>query len=136
MKLMGSFGIGTDRTVGNGLFDFDESQHLGKITLNVPFENAFACLGLYLPTQQEIKQINLDNSSWGVQKRGGYIAGSGYDKFKHLLKNEIYMFTEGSVFESLDNLHGRFIDLRPDWNDSDIHSVWRCGQPLFIPVII
>ena len=132
IEYLGSQGIGTDRTVGNGFFD------LNFITKHEEFDvenqDAFASLGLYLPSVDELDKIDINNSSWGLIKRGGYMAGSEYIKFRHLLKKNIYMFTEGSVFKTQEQPKGKFVNVKPEWNDTDMHDVWRCGMPAFIPV--
>lgn len=132
LEYLGSAGIGTDRTTGNGFFEID--NEIDKIEFNIESQDAFAALGLYLPLKEELDKIDLDNSSWGLINRGGYMAGSEYIKFRHLLKKSIFMFTEGSVFKTTEQPQGKFADVKPDWNDPDIHNVWRCGMPVFIPV--
>jgi len=132
LKILGNYGVGTDRTVGNGFFEIDEE--ISKLEFKVDNADAFATLGLYLPDKEEVEKIDLDNSSWGLVKRDGYMSGSEFIKFRHLLKKSIYMFTEGSVFKTLKQPKGKFVEVKPDWNDNDMHNVWRCGMPLFIPV--
>lgn len=133
LHLLGDFGIGTDRTVGNGLFSFDEKDDIKSYELpDKNILNKRINLGLYLPKKEEIRQINLNNSSWQLIKRGGYMAGSSEDDFKHLRKNNIYFFSEGSVFNTENKLNGKYVDLRPDWNEGKLHPVWRDGQPVFI----
>jgi CRISPR-associated protein Csm4 len=130
LKILGENGIGTDRTVGNGLFEFELLDTPIIINVNSA-QNKYMPLGLYLPTESEIKETNLDNSAWSLFKRGGYMGGSNDEDKMHLRKKSIYMFGEGSVFESNIELKGKYIDLRPDW-DTPIHPVWRCGMPLML----
>jgi len=141
LKFLGTIGIGTDKTVGNGFFEFDENRHVQEILIETKntYTNdyAYASLGLFIPTEEEFKRINFDKSFWNIKERGGYIAGSEYIKFRHLLKKSIYMFTEGSIFftETLkENLEGKLVNLKPDWNDNDMHNVYRCGKSIFIKV--
>lgn len=135
LTLLGTQGIGTDRTVGNGLFNFDAAAHISNIELPEAADgNLHINLGLYLPTRNELSTVNLDESFWQLVKRGGYIAGSSYEKFLSLRKNSIYFFAEGSVFKTDILLKGRYINLKPDYNDADLHPVYRCGQPLFITI--
>lgn len=136
LKLLGNLGIGTDRTIGNGFFNFDENIHVSKIETKVENPDGYAALGLYLPLKGELEKIDLGNSYWGLLQRGGYMAGSEFVKFRHLLKKSIFMFTEGSVFKTPEKPEGKSEDLTPDWNDENMHKVWRCGMPLFIPVKI
>jgi CRISPR type III-A-associated RAMP protein Csm4 len=135
LTILGTQGIGTDRTVGNGLFNFDAAIHVtpfdlpgrkgGQLHMN---------LGLYLPSLEELAMVNMDLSYWQLVKRGGYMGGSSYEKFLSLRKNNIYFFGEGSVFRTDAIPHGRYINLKPDFNDNDLHSVYRCGQALFITI--
>ncbi len=134
IKFLGTLGIGTDRTVGNGFYDFDKEKDVSKIEISLDNPDAYAALGLFLPQQEELAKIDMDNSSWGLVKRGGYMAGSEHVKFRHLLKKSIYMFTEGSVFKTTEKPTGKCENVRPEWNDTDMHDVWRCGMPVFIPV--
>jgi len=134
ISFLGTLGIGTDRTVGNGFFHFDENTDVSGIEISADNTDAYASLGLYLPKKEELEIIDMDNSSWGLIKREGYMAGSEYVKFRHLLKKSIYMFTEGSVFKTTEKPVGKFVNVKPEWNDSEMHDVWRCGMPLFIPV--
>lgn len=130
ISLLGDVGIGTDRTVGNGQFvaDTPETFELpGNSIMNVQMP-----LGLYLPTQDELKTIDMDQSNWTLIKRGGYIAASENEKFRSLRKNSIYFFGEGSQFKTDYSLKGRLVDLKPDFNDPDLHPVWRSGMPIFL----
>lgn len=133
LHLLGDIGIGTDRTVGNGLFTFNEREDIlpyempGKKKLDKKVN-----LGLYIPKKDEINKIDLSNSSWQLIKRGGYMAGSSNEAFRHLRKNNIYFFSEGSSFYTKEELNGKCVDLRPDWNDESLHPLWRDGQSLFM----
>lgn len=134
LKILGDMGIGTDRTVGNGLFDFDEITDCSDFTFSISGNvGKQILLGLYLPTKDELEGIDLYLSRWSLLKRGGYMGGSNQDSFRHLRKKSIYMFGEGSVFSSEKKLEGKFEDLKPDW-DELIHPVWRCGMPLIISI--
>ncbi|MBS1744807.1 MAG: type III-A CRISPR-associated RAMP protein Csm4 [Bacteroidetes bacterium] len=129
LELLGNVGIGTDRTVGNGQFEIISIEDFmlpeGKIGVQM-------CLGLYLPTEEELASIDLDHSYWNLVKRGGYIALSSNLEFRSLRKNNIYFLGEGSAFSSSLRLNGRYVDLQPKWNNPEMHPVWRDGSPLFI----
>jgi CRISPR-associated protein Csm4 len=135
LAILGERGIGTDRTVGNGLFSFHSETDCETITVNLPVNKSGKSipLGLYLPTETEISGTDLSLSSWSLLKRGGYMGGSSDEQHRHLRKKSIYMFGEGSVFTSETALEGKFVNLRPEWNDT-LHDVWRCGMPLFLNV--
>jgi len=133
LSILGDNGIGTDRTVGNGLFTFDYDSDIGSFELpGTGALNKKVNLGLYLPIEEEINTINLEDSAWQLKKRGGYIAGSTHEKFLSLRKKSIYFFSAGSAFKTVKQLNGRVVDLKPEFNDTDLHSIWRDGQPIFL----
>ncbi len=135
LAMLSEQGIGTDRTVGNGLFSFNvETDVDSNFNLNSnSTSQSQLLLGLYLPEKSEFEKVDLENSSWSMIKRGGYMAGSENENQKHLRRKSIYMFGEGSVLKSTDKLNGNFIDLKPAWNEP-MHPVWRCGMPLIINI--
>ncbi len=129
LQILGNLGIGTDRTVGNGQF---EIASIGEYNLLKGNSGLQMALGLYLPSEEEIENIDLDQSFWSLAKRGGYIAGSDKEVIRSLRKNNIYFFGEASVFKSDSLLKGRLVDLQPSDVHVKMHPVWRCGMPLFI----
>jgi CRISPR type III-A-associated RAMP protein Csm4 len=135
IKLLGESGIGSDRSVGNGLFDFNVELHLEKIDLPDIESNKFLNLGLFLPTENEFAQIDFYNSNWNLIKRGGYLGGTYIDELRSLRKKSVFMFTESSVLSSEKKPKGKFIDLKPEWNSDNMHSIWRDGQALLINVM-
>lgn len=137
LKLLGESGIGTDRTIGNGLFDFDERKDVSDFELKeYKVANMKINLGLYLPTLSEHGEIDFNNSAWGFTKRGGYLAGAANEKHNSLRKKSIYLFNEGSVFASAESLVGKYENLKPEWNNETdaLHPIWRDGKSLFITI--
>jgi CRISPR type III-A-associated RAMP protein Csm4 len=135
LKLLGENGIGTDRSVGNGLFNFNVDRDVSEFSFNInSLHDNYLLLGLYLPNENEHKAINFDKSSWSLIKRGGYIAGSEIEEFMHLRKKSVYMFGEGSILKSSLALKGKTENLSPDWNDEKMHPVWRDGQCLILKI--
>ena len=133
LEVLGEVGLGTDRTVGGGKFEVETN----RVTLNdLPQANAQMLLSLYIPTEDELSQLNLPNSRYDLVLRGGYMAGSEQDTFRHLRKKSIYMFNVGSVFNSTQCIAGKVVDLKPEWNDDKIHSVFRSGKPFVVPINI
>lgn len=129
LKLLGDEGIGTDRAVGNGHFEATTDT----LTLNVPDQGTHQLLlSLYCPQKSEISKSLLLSSSYGLLKRGGYLASP--DKAEHLTlrKKSVYMFTEGSVFETTVPLTGKIEDLKPTYSGLSQH-VWRDGLAFCIP---
>jgi CRISPR-associated protein Csm4 len=130
LKLLGDSGIGTDRSVGNGQFESSTSE----MSLKVP-ENAAhqLSLSLWCPQKEELNDSFLKNSSYGLIKRGGYIASP--DKLEHLTlrKKSIHMFTEGSIFPNTKTLEGKIANLKPDIK-TVTQNVWRDGLAFMIPI--
>lgn len=134
LQLLGEMGIGTDRTVGNGMFSFDPKTDISTHTLNLTqIHKRQLCLGLYWPNQTEFGGIDLHESYWQLIKRAGYMGGTSNDEFLSLRKKSVYMFTEGSTFSAPCALQGRYDDMKPDW-DKPVHPVYRDGQCLFIAI--
>lgn len=129
LNLLADLGIGTDRTIGNGQFEIADMAPYKMPSGNAGMQMA---LGLYLPKEEEIKDMRLEESFWSLTKRGGYMAASENEAFRSLRKNNIYFFGEGSTFKCDRELTGRIVDLQPQWNDAAMHPVWRDGMPLFI----
>lgn len=128
---LGEAGLGTDKNVGGGKFDVEAD----KIELpTVTDANATMLLSLYLPTKEEMDGLQLDRSKYSLMLRGGYMAGSDIETFRHLWKKSIYMFDVGSIFPINQQLKGKIADLSPDWNDERIHPVYRSGKPFCLPV--
>ena len=131
-QLLGQQGIGTDKSIGGGKFSVSLSGEMEIIPPEKP--SGVMLLSLYLPSKSDIETIDLDSSSYSIILRGGYMAGSSYEKIRHLRKRSLYMFDTGSVFITSNMLDGRIEDLRPEWNDSDMHPAYRNGRPLQIPI--
>lgn len=131
MFILGENGVGTDRTVGNGQF----SISFDTIDIKLPVTDKYHLgMSLVWPTEMDIKNCQLANSSYLLKKRGGFIAGSSDVKYRHLRRKSVYMFLEGSVFNGA--LEGKIDDLRPEWNDEHLHSVWRDGRAFSLPIIV
>ena len=128
---LGEAGLGTDRNVGGGKFEVEA----------VPFSlpeiadaNAMMLLSLFIPTEEDIKRLDLENARYELVRRGGFIAGSEEVDFRHLRKKSIYMFNTGSIFKTTRRPTGKVVDLRPDWNDERLHPVFRSGKPFVVPI--
>ncbi len=130
LKLLGDSGIGTDKSVGNGQFESSESL----MSLDIP-ENAKyqLSLSLWCPTREDVDHSFLKNSSYGLIKRGGYIASPAKMEHLTLRKKSIYMFTEGSIFPNDKILKGKVSNLKPDISIVT-QDVWRDGLAFMIPI--
>lgn len=132
-KILGETGLGTDKNIGGGKFEVETDTLTITDTLH---PNASMLLSLYIPTEEEISILDLDNSKYEILQRGGYLAGSQETDFRHLRKKSIYMFSVGSIFKTTQPLTGKVVDLKPDWNDDRMHSIFRSGKPFVIPIKI
>lgn len=128
---LGVNGLGTDKNVGGGKFDVE----VGTITLpEVDNPDSTLLLSLYIPTEDELPALFLDQAKYQLLQRGGFMAGSQQEAFRHLRKQTIYMFAAGSCFPMVQPLKGKIVDLQPQWNDENMHSVYRSGKPFYIPI--
>lgn len=130
LKWLSQTGFGTDKSVGNGLFEIEFS--------NIEFPDIeqakrIMTLSLFCPQKDEINRDILSDSIYSLVQRGGFIAGTTHDSFRHLRKKSIYMFTEGSLFNS-NHLIGKIENVRPSWNDDQLHPVYRDGRAFCLPV--
>lgn len=132
LRLLALEGIGTDRNVGNGFFEYETST----ITLDLPKDaNHVITLSSFIPESkvQLDAMLASDNAAYELQRRGGWI--TTYPN-QSLRKNVIYMLSAGSVFgyqaDSVITL-GKIIDLRPDMPEVK-HPIWRNGKALFVPI--
>jgi CRISPR-associated protein Csm4 len=123
-------GIGTDRNVGNGFFEFSYSD----IELGIPQDSEYSSnLGLYYPDKEKVKAEIDDKSAYELIKRGGWITTPGHMTKE---KKSVYMFSEGSIFKKKEAIDGiGNIDLTPEGIDIR-HNIYRSGKSLFIPVKI
>lgn len=133
IQLLGDSGIGSDRTNGNGHFDFQASEHYGKIDIRTPNQaSRQLLLSLYCPHEQDDLPGLLKKSSYHILKRGGYIAQPLRDSYLSYRKKSIHMFGEGSIFSHATS-KGVYHDLKPDLVPVD-HPIWRDGRPIFLPL--
>lgn len=130
MRLLADTGIGTDRNNGNGQFSLCE----GELNLDVPEDANYELnLSLYLPEKEEIP-ANLDDTFFGLIKRGGYISSPQNSNHLTIRKRSVYMFKEGSVFPKPDKpRNGKIVDLKPDFATLN-HPIYRDGQSIFLPI--
>ena len=137
LNILAAEGIGTDRNVGYGLFEYSR----GTITIDEPTGECHYLLNLsmFFPeSEQQLKQL-LDGEevAYEVMRRGGWITTYPFNKYR---KNVIYGFTPGSVLSKpadFDNgIIGKIADLTPKIiNDTTFdHHIWRCGKAITIPI--
>jgi CRISPR-associated protein Csm4 len=137
LEILKDQGIGTDRTVGNGFFEWSDDE----IEIDIPESNFITNLSLFHPENEMQFNKLMDNNKvvYDFQKRGGWITDEG---FNTLRKNTVRMFSEASLFfkDSLQkdfSIMGDIVDLKPDVEFVKInHPIWRNGKSIFIPVKI
>jgi CRISPR-associated protein Csm4 len=133
LNLLQHEGIGTDRNVGNGYFEYEKDT----IEIDMPDAADFAMsLSSFVPESKEQLQALLDSDdvAYDFQRRGGWITTPPNNTLR---KNVIYAFTAASVFkcqcDSIETLGRVGINLKPDLPMVE-HPVWRCGRALFLPI--
>lgn len=130
-ELLGENGIGSDRSVGGGMFDTEIS------TIELPDvmeADDVLLLSQYIPGEAELEKIELEHSSYELSLRCGYMSGSSVGELKHLQKKAIYMFNTSSVLKTKNSIVGTIADVTPEWNSDNMHSVYRSGHALVIPI--
>lgn len=136
INLLQHEGIGTDRNIGNGFFEYDTDN----IEIDLPESDYMMSLSMFWPENQEQLQELLNGDvAYDFQKRGGWISTSPYNTYR---KNTVHMFMPGSVFKkpttATDSLiFGKIDDLKPETLSATIkHPIYRSGKTIFIPVKI
>ncbi len=130
LRILGDSGIGGERSVGNGQF----SLEIGEWPFN-PEElkegNAFTTLSLFWPSKDEVTRGVLNNASYHLINRRGWIGAPGG---MNLRRRGVIMCREGSVF--MQSPRGALLDVKPV-NPSPAknvdHEVWRYGLAMRIP---
>ena len=133
LNLLQYEGIGTDRNVGNGYFEYEKST----VEIEMPDASEYAmALSSFVPKTKEQLQAMLDSDevAYDFQRRGGWITTPPNNTLR---KNAIYAFTAASVFKSecsgVAAMGQVGIDLKPDIK-AVAHPIWRCGRALFLPI--
>lgn len=130
LKILGDNGLGTDKNVGNGQFDFE----IEDLDLKIPdLPTHRMALSLFCPEVNAITEHFLMESAFATVKRGGFIVSAEKEKYRHFRKKSIYMFAEGSVFPIDIPGNGKIVNLKPETVE-DLHPVWRDGTSFFLPV--
>jgi len=130
LDTLGSIGLGTDKSVGNGQFQYE----FGALEIDLPAaSDHVVLLSLTCPDKQEISGEILQKSAYQLSSRGGFIAGTSKNQFRHLRKRSLHMFIEGSVL-AVSDIKGLIRDVTPTWNDQELHPVYRDGRAFALPV--
>ncbi|HPT40470.1 MAG TPA: type III-A CRISPR-associated RAMP protein Csm4 [Candidatus Paceibacterota bacterium] len=137
LNILKDEGIGTDRNIGNGFFEFEKDG----IELDLPESNFVTNLSMFCPESESQLNQMLDNESvaYDFTRRGGWITTSPHNTIR---KNSVHMFLPSCVFHTpIKNaeviISGKIHDLNPRINFAGIdHPVWRNGKAIFLPVIV
>lgn len=137
LHLLSMEGIGTDRNVGYGFFEYTADT----LSIDLPDgANHQLSLSLFIPESKEQLEalMNSEQVAYDFVRRGGWITTYPY---MTLRKNAIYGFLPGSVFrkdeDQTNNIIGKIVDLKPKIADVEIaHPVWRNGKAIMLPIIL
>ena len=135
LHLLSLEGIGTDRNVGYGFFEYTADF----LSIDLPKEaNHQLSLSLLIPESKEQLEMLLNSEcvAYDFVRRGGWITTYPY---MTLRKNAIYGFVPGSVFRKDEGesatVIGKIVDLKPETVDVEItHHVWRNGKAIMLPI--
>lgn len=131
-------GIGTDRNVGHGQFEWEEMESF-PFFQNLPSSDFSINLSLFCPVNvTQVQQMtDHEHCHWNLLKRGGWITSD--EDFLSYRKNSVYMFREGGVFQTNSMVAGNSVNLRPDEGILPLqfkNAIVRVGKSIFIPVNI
>lgn len=135
LHLLSLEGIGTDRNVGYGFFEYTADS----LSIDLPKEaNHQLSLSLLIPESKEQLEMLLNSEcvAYDFVRRGGWITTYPY---MTLRKNAIYGFVPGAVFRKDEGesatVIGKIVDLKPETVDVEItHHVWRNGKAIMLPI--
>ena len=135
LHILSMEGIGTDRNIGFGFFEFSTDS----LSLDLPQETEYQmALSLMIPENEEqLKQLMASDSvAYDFIRRGGWITTY---PFTTIRKCAIYGFLPGSVFKKETGQEckpiGRIVNLAPEVGElSPDHPIWRNGKSIMLPI--
>lgn len=111
LRLLADEGLGSDRTVGKGLFEIlseDAASPLPAADAVGASSSHVLSLSFFIPSKEDSKAIDFDHSYYHLQhKRGWY----NTHRVLSLKKKGIFGFSEGSVFKNDRELTGEKVEL-------------------------
>lgn len=127
-------GLGTDRNVGNGFFEWTKD----KISFDFCESDYSMNLSAFIPESREqlVGFIDGNRVAYDFARRGGWVTTPPYNTLR---KNSIYAFMPGSVFKVdaiSPHIQGVIKELTPELPDAMKidHHIWRSGKAIFIPI--
>ena len=135
LRLLSMEGIGTDRSVGYGFFDYTAD----RLSIDLPQRASHQlALSLFIPESKEqlAELMNSGRVAYDFVRRGGWITTYPYTTLR---KDAIYGFLPGSVFSKADDqaaaVIGKIADLTPAAVDVEMtHHIWRNGKAIMLPI--
>jgi len=135
LQLLSMEGIGTDRNVGYGFFEYT----IDSLSIDLPQSaNHQLSLSILIPESENqlSRLMNSEQVAYDFVRRGGWITTYPY---MTLRKNAIYGFLPGSVFHKEEDeaatVIGKIVDLKPVVADVEIvHPIWRNGKAIMLPI--
>ena len=135
LAILSSEGIGTDRNVGFGFFDFTKASFIIDLPARANYQ---LTLSLLIPASKEQMEMLMNSKrvAYDFMRRGGWITTYPY---LTLRKNAIYGFLPGSVFHKEKDaacpVLGKIVNLQPEVEGIEIdHPVWRNGKSIMLPI--
>ena len=129
LNFLGGEGIGGERSSGAGQFKVEALAELPQIWSDVvKFSggNYHSLISLFW--QHPLAKEVLENSSYELQERGGWITSSASGR--QLRRKSVQMFAEGSVFPV--QPQGKLANVTPEpFKD---HNIYRSGISLSLPI--
>ncbi len=135
LRILAVEGIGTDRNVGFGFFDFS----VDSLTLELPKGASHqVALSLFIPESKEqlSELLSSEKVAYDFARRGGWITTYPYTSLR---KDVIHGFMPGSVFaipqQQMDAMIGKMVNLKPKIGDlTPNHPIWRNGKSIMLPI--
>ena len=135
LSILSIEGIGTDRNVGFGFFDYT----IDELTIELPKQAKHqVSLSLFIPESKDQLSDLMDSEdiAYDFTRRGGWITTSPYTTLR---KNAIYGFLPGSVFRLKEgetcSVLGKLINLKPEIGEmTPDHPIWRNGKSIMLPI--
>lgn len=137
LRVLAVEGIGTDRNVGFGFFDYS----VDRLTLELPKDaNHQVALSLFIPESKEQlnELLSSERVAYDFARRGGWITTYPYTSLR---KDAIYGFMPGSVFaiplQQTGTIIGKMVNLKPEIGElTPNHPIWRSGKSIMLPINI
>lgn len=135
LSILSVEGIGTDRNVGFGFFEFSSDE----LTINLPeHANHQVALSVLIPESKEqlAELMDSEHVAYDFSRIGGWITTYPYSTIR---KKAIYGFLPGSVFclkpPKTCGTIGKIVNLKPEIGElTPTHPIWRSGKSIMLPI--